>query len=610
MAGFSKNIDEIHVENKKRFLDFNGFIEKENIIKLFTNLNNHIERFSSNSEHSFLKIGGKLQNYQSYTQKLTNDASQISSIISNEILKKGTDELNEQLKHISEYLNKSAKEIQNDKEVILYTFGQLGGLSDELSGFKRIVKRLRMLGISTKIESSRLNIEDDGFVSLADNVDSMGGIISEKIDIIDKKSDVLQKELSQTSVDLEKLEDEQREQTEIILNNSIRSLDELKHRRDISAQSMENISQRSKSVSQNISHIVSSIQFHDITRQQMEHIKETLNELSADIVNMNSLHEADTDEYGMVHDVCELQAVQLANSLEEFTKAVEDIIVNLKNVESNIGDIFTNSLESLCEKDKNNIGSLKVIEEELTAVISGLLKNMKISNELSVSIKGIIDIVEDLLKYVNEIEEVGDEIELIALNARIGYSGAALGVLAESIQRLSSEAKNQTSTTSKILFGLGNESKKLSVSLKTSSDNDEQNTVSKSIDKINDLLNAMTKIEKEADLMIADMKNDVQELTAEINETVDTILIHHEAKKHIQPIINNLHETANLLKENLDFSTDRKQHTKDLMKKYTMHTERKIHENFSNGESNLGVNQKEKNTDNGDALLDDNIELF
>lgn len=64
--------------------------------------------------------------------------------------------------------------------------------------------------------------------------------------------------------------------------------------------------------------------------------------------------------------------------------------------------------------------------------------------------------IAEMGNFVVDIEDVGAEIKLIALNAsikaaRTGEQGRALGVLAMAIQRLSSEAREQTQAVSDAL---------------------------------------------------------------------------------------------------------------------------------------------------------------
>ena len=179
----------------------------------------------------------------------------------------------------------------------------------------------------------------------------------------------------------------------------------------------------------------------------MEHSAEALHMLSEELDKGDS--DISANSLNVVHDVCELQVIQLNNSVNEFSTAVSDIITNLNSVNENVTSISNTTISLLGENSIFSNKSILLIQKELSAIITGLSKSAEISNELSGSIKSIVGIVSDLSKSVFEIEEVGNEIEIIALNARVkaartGIKGSSLDVLAEAIQKLSLDAKNHT----------------------------------------------------------------------------------------------------------------------------------------------------------------------
>ncbi|HIJ94804.1 MAG TPA: hypothetical protein HPP94_03490 [Desulfuromonadales bacterium] len=82
--------------------------------------------------------------------------------------------------------------------------------------------------------------------------------------------------------------------------------------------------------------------------------------------------------------------------------------------------------------------------------------------------KKVAQTICDIAIFVTDIETIGSEIDLIALNAQImaahtGSEGAALCVLAEAIKRLSDEAIHQTDSVASILKKIHSATELLSV---------------------------------------------------------------------------------------------------------------------------------------------------
>ena len=185
MTSFDSNGD----SDGKNFID-----DTKNLIHIDI-LNRNLEEtissinlISTNSEKDFLEIGNKLRKFSDTSNKLTHIATQAADAVSDDILQKGISDLKEFLTEFRSYLKSSLGEIINDKSELQKILPSIEAIYDQISGFDKIVKNLRMLGISTKIESARLGTEDQGFYALAETVDKLSGMIKEKAEVILKKS--------------------------------------------------------------------------------------------------------------------------------------------------------------------------------------------------------------------------------------------------------------------------------------------------------------------------------------------------------------------------------------------------------------------------------------
>ena len=223
--------------------------------------------------------------------------------------------------------------------------------------------------------------------------------------------------------------------------------------------------------------------------------------------------------------------------------------------------------------------------------------------------------VDDLSKYVLDIEDLGSEIEIIALNARVkatrtGTIGSALGVLSENIQRLSIDAKSQTIRSSELLDSISNESINLKNSMETGLyKSNNQNMILKA-NNVNNLINKLIDLEKSAENYINNLKSGVSQLNVEINSTLNGITVSDYTRTLYSKISNALDNIINEISKNGNLKSDRKTNTMELMKKYTMHTERKIHKDFAGDIENNSDPGANNLYDPENNSLDDNIEFF
>ena len=589
-------------------IDITDFVEKFNLIC------ERINKFNAGSETRFLSIGTELQKYLNNSRQLTNLASTAASSISDEILNKGINQLTVLLEEFRYYITITTEVIKNDRHELSDILPDVFAITDHLQGFDKIIKQLRMLGISTKIESARLGAEDQGFFALAETVDKLSGLINEKAKTILEKSNYLIDELNRTTANLAKLEKDQSEQSNIIINKITHSLSAFKSKYDKSAQKAEKISFCSEGVSSNISEIVTSIQFHDITRQRLEHTKTAFDGLIFKIESGEDeiMYE---DMLGEIYDITVLESSQLKNAVDEFKNAVNKITNSLMGVEKNVAGMLSETVELIYENDNDGKNSLKSVSEELKIISNGLKKNVGIGNELSLSINSVISIVDNLSKYVMEIEDIGTEIELIALNARVkaartGKNGSALGVLSETIQRLSVDAKYQTGSTSHVLNDISAKSKSLRVNLEKGTYKLDGQKLILSTDKISELIFTLTDLEKKAEKDIKKLSEDVSKLKEEINSTAKELTVNEEASR----LYNDIKMELDIISEEIladgNFNSDLETNTKNMMNRYTMDNERAIHKNVTNQRQSGLTEDNLINNYSQDNLLGDNVELF
>jgi len=358
-----------------------------------------------------------------------------------------------------------------------------------------------------------------------------------------------------------------------------------------------------------------SVQFHDITRQQLEHIVEASSELAHNLLNRQSDVPVTDDDYGMVHDICELQVRQINNTANEFNIAVTNIISNLQSVAGNMAAIFIDSNELIVDSSYEHEGSLKSVQNELYRISEGVKSNIVFENQLEESIKHVVNIVDDLSMFVQEIEDIGSEIELLALNALVKaahteINGSALSVLAQEIQNLSIEAKLQTNSYSDILKKIIDTSKKLRDNISRSDNADETNNLFDTNNEITQLINSMICTEIESGKMISTINSDIKLLKEEIETIASNTTIHKKAEVFFYEVSSALNSIVTDLIENTGLIPNKSQNTAELMNKYSMQIERKIHQDYSiannKPKSNLGSDLITPDNEQ----FGDNIELF
>lgn len=572
-----------------------------------------IEFLKANAETEVLEIGTLLLGVHSSAKEITTQSVSYVSSLMGEVIKGKIDELSNIINRTSLSIEKSEKEIQLSKNILDKIYGYLSEVVDSLQGFNRIIKHLRTLGISTKIEDSRLNIENTGFHVLAENVENLSNVIADKVSSTKRKALALSDSITKVFAGNLELQNQQHNSTKNILENTKLSLGILVNNYDSCLDRARTISNYTESLTGNINEIVISIQFHDIIRQQLEHVEEAFDALLTEINKQDTgIKNSDysSEVLGTVFEVGKIQSAQLKHSRDEFYKACQEIISNLTNVNKIVSKVLDDIQGTQEIINNNNDSSLNIIEKGIISMKDLLIKSSASNDEFSSSINSVIETVKDLTGFIYEVEEIGSEIEIIAMNSQIkaahtGKEGIALGVIAEAIQKLSSDSKEQTVVVSdylgnivNIVSGLAKESSNIA---------NEENNINSIIRDLDNSSGSIDDLKRNIENMTIKIKNMSEILQQDINGCISGINIHNKMNFEINKITDEIDSlVGSLLKLGINHNHRTSNRLNDLEKKYTMQSERLIHEKATI----KPAESLHKDQDKHDEIFDDNIELF
>jgi methyl-accepting chemotaxis protein len=407
----------------------------------------HIERLQSmmrTSEDGFLSVGSELNAIHVTTRSISDKLATLLGDFS-------TQGNNGSLMDLHTMSDRSTRQLRSFGDFSLRIVDQLQGLKAPLSAlpellteFNRLVSRLRIMGITARMEAARMGVYGTGFVHLAEEVSSLGQQIGTKAkEVISYIKEVI----GTIETNEGKLKNVLREHKDIgerIYADMRYNLALLDEKREKSKQTTSEISGLSVNALRNIHVVVQSVQYHDITRQQVEHVIEALQSVQQQ------------DSVIEIVPVCQVQAAHLKRVAQEFENAVLSIITALGDLSSAVTRMLSES-EQMTSFTKNSGKTfLNHVESSLEIVSSTMLEDQYAIEGLNSSLKEVTENIRKMKSFMDEMSFVGSEVGLLALNsrvkaARVGVNGSALGVIAESIQHLSIEAREQIDTVIKLM---------------------------------------------------------------------------------------------------------------------------------------------------------------
>lgn len=582
-----------------------------------------LRNMAGTTEDEFLQIGSQLQGFYLRSAELTSMASRLVDTVSGERVQSLVERLRQMIADMEAYLASARAQSDDSCQTLERIIDLLNQVSQPLEGFQKMYKTLRMLSTSTKIESSRLGEQGTGFLTLAMDVEKLSHQVNEKSSNILKQRQMLASMISETLQVVRSTKSAQDANVGGILASTAISLEELVSVNERCTRFGGLVASISGEVTGNISEVVSSMQSHDITRQQVEHIVEALERLAADL---QVVGDADVDverqrsliiEAG---DVCELQSAQLRHASSALYGAVCSIVDNLRDVARQQTEMATETMTVTGVADSTGNSFVDAMSRGLSAVTAVLATCANDDQEMSATMKKVAGTIGEIAGFVSDIEDIGSEIDLIALNSQIkaahtGREGAALGVLAEAIKRLSLDAVIQTEAVSHTLSRVKEVTEHLFKD--TDEDNDQQlSQVTVMENELTGILSTLGCMNADLCTLLTGLNQRVRSLTDDVERTTGGIDVHEHTTRMAEEVITVLDRIVAHARELEPASTEFKENLRHMEERYTMESERHIHEAIARKRGGLsGSPDKiaavaEVKTDSAESEFGDNVDLF
>lgn len=560
-------------------------------------------------EQDFLRLGKALDGFNTTAVAVSREASGLAELTGGDTVGSASAKLSSNLERLGRACENAAagQDITN-----LDAIAEVGSrLTASIRDFTRLVKHLTMLGIATRIESARLGSHGLGFSTLADDVEKLAGKIASSSEVISKRALDLTSQCHEASlslVDMDKAKKACSLSALDLLEADLNALDSLTKS---SRQTAAEIAEEASGMVQSVSAAVLSMQFHDIIRQQLEHVAEAAQEAKAMAVDgpqTQGGHDArDWEELaGWMKSVLVLQHSQLGNAKDRFAEAMQSLGSSLHDIAARVQSMTTRA-GSVANQESGQGGVLGQIESEVRGISQSLRDYSSLQQRMSKVMNEVGGSIKDMSASVSEIEEVGSEIELIALNASVkaahtGEEGKALGVLASAVQKLSVDARGQTDTIMELLASVD-------ASSLTLTDMNEKGADNRVFEEaVTDLDNEVASL-KSLGERSALSANQVQGLASQLSEEIENTV---ESLEFQQKLLSTMEEADAVLcdmVQELDAvlpagaSMSQSPKLREMLDRYTMDAERLVHEDALGITASACAEQEE-------GEFGGNVELF
>lgn len=576
---------------------------KKNSALQLNAIGNTLLDLSGSSESEFIALGEKLLSFHLRTTEMSRLSSSVTQLLSSDEVSGASEVFQSIISQIKDLEKNSGRSVQ----ILADVLENLSAMLNHLEGFQKIVMFLRVLCISIRMETARFGQDENGMGILADEVAKMIGDIESRHRQLVDGAESLVNVIRQTTARVRSLESIRNTHAEIIFDHTLSCLRALGDKQARSSALAADTAAHYDDIARSIGEIVTSMQFHDITRQRLEHTahallgqSETLlahsagngEDKGADVAGlMRWIPKIRCSEWSnriaMTGDLCELQAAQLSQATDEFVSAVDNIVENLKNIACSVSEISAKNSDFVSADASDNT-CVSDLQSGVSSILSGLREYGAIEREVS----GAMDIagqtLSDLCHYAEGIRAIGARMKLIALNAivkasQLGDGGGSLGVLAESIHKLSIDSSSCIQSVTQSLDSISTASSTLSS--RAVSDNREPcSEIDTIVGALEGPVNALRSADQSAVSILAQLNEQGRALSDDINLSASGIRVHNLFEELSGPMTIQLREMAKS-SDSVAGKTRNPLASNELIaiqSSYTMESERLIHESVLN----------------------------
>lgn len=570
------------------------------------------------TEDGFLELGAKIKLFHGRAHQISSVAGEVLHLLHGGDGENTLQHLQLLVERCGLWLTATAEKSTDICVLLDNVTCQIAGLYEPVSGLRKVLKTLHALRVSTRIEAAKGYASGAGV--LAKLLDELSRLIYEKISRISgrietlvpliNKSRMMEAAAQSGAIRIASYEVEKaRGLLAVIVANSIET-----------EQWTGRLRERSSEVTQSFGEMISALQFQDITRQRLEHVQKALTGLSQHLEKFSHRSDFSHDEEAsrLFGCICRLQNNQLNLASQEFLTAAGNLSENLRGLVGSVISMADDTRELTRATSVGCESRFSAVLEVLKTITGHLDETRNIHQDAGSHLAEVCQGIQEVAGLVEDVERIGEEIQLLAMNAAISAAharqqGAGLDIIAQNIHDVAEEATQ----CALVLAG-----ECATVSSYAGHLQDVGPEAQVKTDDVGELLGdaqkRMAAIEANSLKLMtfaAEVDQATDSLAGDVNEVVKTMHVHRKFQEKLAPVLDRLESLSSSMDEELQAtdSVNLDGLFVDLEHCYTMDSERRVHRQFiekNNASPSAVTADVDEWAASRDHGLGDNVDLF
>jgi hypothetical protein len=399
-----------------------------------------LETLNRSTERDFLAVGDKLVEFRTSARQISSDMAAIAELIAGEQGRIASDALQQLLEHsraLDARIHESGQAFTAVRELS-------NRLRKAFSGLTHMVAVFRSLCTLTQIETARLGGAGADLGHLAAEIRPLSESIQTSGEAVVASSNRLDQAVQQAVRSGSELRRTHLKEMPVLIANVMSSLQAFEERRRLALESSNRQAAEYTAVSEAVDDLVGSIQFHDITRQQVEHALEALRQFRSRLTGGRAGHSALEKR-----TILALQASQLAEAARLFAESIERMDQDLVSIAGRLRNASEGVRELTGVSNDGGESFFQKMEMQFGAIVKMLGTCTAAQGDIGSTAGSLAETIAGMRTSVTDIRGTEIQIQRISTNAtiratHIGASGIALNKIAEVMQRLAMDSNAST----------------------------------------------------------------------------------------------------------------------------------------------------------------------
>lgn len=563
-----------------------------------------LESLNQSTERDFLAVGEKLMEFRTSARQISSDMAAVTEWIAGEHARKASQTL-EQLLQRSREMD---ARIEQSGQAFASVREHSTRLRKAFSGLTNMVAVFRSLCTLTQIETARLGGAGADLGHLAAEVRPLSESIQASGEAVVASSKRLDQAVQRATHKGSELRVTQLQEMPQLIASVLASLGSFEERRRLALEVSGRQAVEYAAVCEAIDDLVGSIQFHDITRQQVEHVLEALRRFRS------ALRGAGTGYSPLeTHTVLTLQSSQLAEASRLFAQSIERMDRDLESIGRRLQHASQAVREVAGVSTEGGDSFFLKMEAQFGKIANMLNRCVAAQAEIEGAAASLAETIGGMRASASEIRGTEIQIQRISTNAtiratHIGASGIALNKIAEVMQHLALESNASTEEAAGALEAMSEASAQIS------RPDSEQSVQEATSGVAAEMQNALSGLHASSESSVERVDH-IAKLGAQLAEEIGALRARTSVGQVFADVVGRVRSqleamgaeaTASSSENSAVAASEQLEH---LAKTYTMQRQRDVHESVV-GTTATPEPRSEPKAASGESDFGDNVDLF